>query len=156
MRISGKQLVANRKNAKLGGVKTEAGKQAIRQNAVTHGLLAKDVLVRGESAELYEQLRTNLYAECAPSGEMETFLVGIIASCMWRWTRAIKVDHGDRIILANDVNSVTSSQSFSRYETMIERKLYRAMHELERLQRKRLGEDVPPPLAINMDLSRPD
>jgi len=31
-----------------------------------------------------------------------------------------------------------------RYETAIERKLYRAMDQLERLQRQRKGEPVPP------------
>jgi hypothetical protein len=34
-----------------------------------------------------------------------------------------------------------------RYESHIQRQLYRAMHELERLQRRRKGEFVPPPLA---------
>ncbi len=38
-----------------------------------------------------------------------------------------------------------------RYETAVERQWYRAMHELERLQRQRQGEAVPAPVA--MDLS---
>jgi len=39
-----------------------------------------------------------------------------------------------------------------RYETTLERQLYRAMNQLERLQRRRNGEEVPPPLT--MDVSR--
>jgi hypothetical protein len=39
-----------------------------------------------------------------------------------------------------------------RYEATVERQLYRAMNQLERLQRRRLGEEVPPPLT--MDVSR--
>ena len=39
--VTEKQLIANRENGKLGGVKTEAGKQVTRLNAVTHGLLTK-------------------------------------------------------------------------------------------------------------------
>jgi hypothetical protein len=35
-----------------------------------------------------------------------------------------------------------------RYEARLERQMYRAMHELERLQRLRRGEVVPPPVAI--------
>jgi hypothetical protein len=35
-----------------------------------------------------------------------------------------------------------------RYETALERQLYRAMSQLERLQRRRQGENVPPPVAI--------
>jgi hypothetical protein len=35
-----------------------------------------------------------------------------------------------------------------RYEARLERQMYRAMHELERLQRLRRGEVVPPPVVI--------
>ncbi len=35
-----------------------------------------------------------------------------------------------------------------RYEARLERQMYRAMHELERLQRMRRGEVVPPPVVI--------
>jgi hypothetical protein len=37
-----------------------------------------------------------------------------------------------------------------RYEAHLDRQLYRAMDQLERLQRKRGGETVPPPLNINL------
>jgi hypothetical protein len=36
-----------------------------------------------------------------------------------------------------------------RYETAVERQWYRAMHELERLQRQRQGEAVPAPVAMD-------
>lgn len=38
----------------------------------------------------------------------------------------------------------------NRYETALERSLYRAMHELERLQRARLGEPMPPPAVADL------
>lgn len=37
-----------------------------------------------------------------------------------------------------------------RYETHMDRKLYRAMDQLERLQRLRSGEKVPPPLSVHL------
>ena len=37
-----------------------------------------------------------------------------------------------------------------RYETTIDRQLYRAIHELERLQRRRLGDAVPPPINVHV------
>ncbi|MGC2182739.1 MAG: hypothetical protein WA637_05640, partial [Terriglobales bacterium] len=37
-----------------------------------------------------------------------------------------------------------------RYEAHLDRQLYRAMDQLERLQRQRGGENVPPPLNINL------
>ncbi len=41
-----------------------------------------------------------------------------------------------------------------RYEAHLDRQLYRAMDELERLQRRRRGENVPPPLNINLGRRR--
>jgi len=41
-----KQLIANQSNAKLGGVKTEEGKEKVRLNAVKHGLLSKSLSTR--------------------------------------------------------------------------------------------------------------
>ena len=37
-----------------------------------------------------------------------------------------------------------------RYETAIERQLYRAINELERLQRRRRGDIVPPPIHVEI------
>ncbi len=37
-----------------------------------------------------------------------------------------------------------------RYETKLERQLYRAINQLERLQRLRQGEAVPPPLTVEV------
>jgi hypothetical protein len=41
-----------------------------------------------------------------------------------------------------------------RYEAHLDRQLYRAMDQLERLQRQRRGEEVPPPLNINLGRGR--
>jgi hypothetical protein len=41
-----------------------------------------------------------------------------------------------------------------RYEAHLDRQLYRAMDQLERLQRQRRGETVPPPLNINLGRER--
>jgi hypothetical protein len=38
-----------------------------------------------------------------------------------------------------------------RYESHLDRQLYRAMDQLERLQRHRRGENVPPPLNIKLE-----
>jgi hypothetical protein len=40
-----------------------------------------------------------------------------------------------------------------RYETALERQLFRAMTELERLQRRRLGENAPPPVTAEVSVS---
>jgi hypothetical protein len=53
-------------------------------------------------------------------------------------------------------SGVDAFSKLSRYETAIERSYYRAFHELQRLQHARLGGHVPPPLAVDVMVSRPD
>ncbi|MHB9034048.1 MAG: hypothetical protein ACYC6L_13500 [Anaerolineae bacterium] len=45
--------------------------------------------------------------------------------------------------------------SYSRYEAALERQLYRALDALERLQRRRLEEEVAPPLKVDLDAALP-
>ncbi|MHB1295986.1 MAG: hypothetical protein ACYC4R_13435 [Anaerolineae bacterium] len=45
---------------------------------------------------------------------------------------------------------------FARYEAAIERQIYRALDALERLQRLRRGDTVPPPLLVHVDTTAED
>ena len=49
---------------------------------------------------------------------------------------------------ATVLSSADTLDKIMRYETTLERQLYRAMHQLERLQRMRKGEDIPAPLTM--------
>lgn len=44
----------------------------------------------------------------------------------------------------------------NRYETSLERSLYRTLHELQRMQAARQGQVVPAPVAVDVDLSGQD
>ena len=64
----------------------------------------------------------------------------------------------DTIILgrtfARDADKANAFSKLSRYETTIERGLYKALHELQRLQAARtVAGGVPPPLAVDVDVS---
>jgi hypothetical protein len=53
-----------------------------------------------------------------------------------------------------DAETTNAFSKLSRYETTIERSLYKALHELQRLQAARSAEgDVPPPAALDVDVS---
>jgi hypothetical protein len=54
---------------------------------------------------------------------------------------------------ARDADGANAFSKLSRYETAIERQLYRALHELERHQAVRLGGNVQAPLAVDVDVS---
>ena len=57
-------------------------------------------------------------------------------------------------MLADQLPPKQVVEKILRYETTIERQLYRAIDQLERLQRSRRGETVPPP--INIQLNSPN
>jgi hypothetical protein len=53
-----------------------------------------------------------------------------------------------------DAKGANAFSKLSRYETTIERSLYKALHELQRLQAARRAEgNVPPPVAVDVDVS---
>src|ERR687893_3042384 len=55
---------------------------------------------------------------------------------------------------ARDANGANAFSKLSRYETTIERGLYKALHELQRLQASRgAGSGTPPPVAADVDVS---
>ena len=63
---------ANRSNAqKSTGPRTAEGKAVAAQNAVRHGLLAQEVVVKGEDPGEFEFYRQQMLAELAPAGQME-------------------------------------------------------------------------------------
>ena len=51
---------------------------------------------------------------------------------------------------ADAVDALAST--FARYETMAENRVFRALNQLERMQRFRLGESVPAPASVEMDV----
>ena len=55
-----------------------------------------------------------------------------------------------------DAGGANAFSKLSRYETAIERSLYKALHELQRLQaaRRTEGGNVPPPVAVDVNVSR--
>jgi hypothetical protein len=54
---------------------------------------------------------------------------------------------------ARDANRANAFSKLSRYETAIERTLYRALHELERRQAARRGNAVTPPQVLDVEVS---
>ena len=163
---SDKQIEANRRNAhKSTGPRTQEGKARVGSNAVKHGLLSQDVLVPGEDREALRELSEQLREELEPVGELEDILVDRIVAAHWRLRRLGRVE-ADIFInfyrasnnlggaFMQDSHHANAFSKLSRYEVPIERSLYKALHELQRLQAARRAEDnVSPPLAIDVEVS---
>ncbi|MCL5432306.1 MAG: hypothetical protein M1484_04435 [Patescibacteria group bacterium] len=176
-KITTKQLVANKQNALKGGVKSSKGKMISRYNAMKHGLLCKEVLIEGEDEKILLQLERSIRAAIQPVGELELLLTDRIIANIWRLKRAMKVERSsmewhknyedpyeerDKFPLIDfqksrertaDMIANGSTERILRYETTIERGIYKALHELQRIQAARAGDKPFAPLAIDLDVS---
>ena len=61
--------------------------------------------------------------------------------------------HLQRIQKTSSLPPRLEMDNLLRYETAIERQMYQAIRELERLQRLRAGDHVPPPLQMDLNIS---
>jgi hypothetical protein len=174
---SEKQIQANRRNAlKSTGPQTPEGKVAVRLNARMHGLLSQEVLLPGEDEAALQELGERLRDELQPVGELEGMLVDRVIAAHWRLRRLGRVEAGifvrelsrgsDREVnsetdtatlgmsFIRDANGANAFSKLSRYETAIERSLFKALHELQRLQAARGAEgNLSPPVAVDVDVS---
>src|SRR5829696_6221475 len=92
---SEKKAQSNRQNAlKSTGPKTPEGKDAVRLNALKHGLLSQEILLPGEDEEALRELGQSLRAELQPVGELESLLVDRIIASYWRLRRLGRVEAG--------------------------------------------------------------
>ena len=169
------KIEANRNNAqKSTGPKDTS---LTRLNALKHGLLSKEVLIQGEDHFSLEELGSRLRIELAPEGELENILVDRIVSSVWRLKRAIRLERDyiqteyeeskfDGYTKAEMPDSYAWNKAvvrelgnngpwlnLTRYETTIEKQIYKAIHELQRLQSARRGEKPHIPIAIDVDIS---
>lgn len=164
-----RQVAANRRNARLStGPRTGEGKAIVAGNATRHGLLSAKALVEGEDEALLVEFGKRMRAELRPVGELEELLVDRIVSSSWRLRRLLAVEAGVfeeelqplfsesptvGLAFIRDGNQGDSFSKLSRYEAGVDRGLYRALHELQRLQAERHGGTAPLPAVLDVDVS---
>ncbi len=135
---------------KKGGPKTDEGKEISKMNALKHGLLSKEVLITGEDEEELLLLTKRIRSEIKPETEIERLLTDRVVTNIWRLKRALGMEDGE--VISTGGGLMYDSDRFFRYETMLEKSLYKALHELERVQAKRNGKDVPLPSVVDINL----
>ena len=162
-----RQVEANRRNASGPHQMTEAGKQAVRGNAIRHGLAARvHVVLPGEDQNFFNEILESLRAEYAPSTTQQELLVHQIVENYWRLIRARNMESGSLLeveadfarqygVESNPADDLTRGaqlglafsnngkmfDKLSRYETAAERSYYRAIHELQRIQKANPSRD---------------
>ena len=83
------RIAANRRNAeKSTGPRTPEGKAVVAQNAVKHGLWARQAVLKDEDPQEFELHRTRMLQSLAPDGPEEEALAERIVALWWRLKRA--------------------------------------------------------------------
>ncbi len=152
-----KQQVTNLQNAQLStGPTTIEGKIRSSKNGTKHGILSKNLVVSGEKTSEYQAFRLNLIETFQPEGTMEALLVEKIVCLAWRQRRAIQAESSlfhkglssewnrkslESFFQGRDDNCL---QNLSRYEANIEKNFYRALHQLNELQKARKENSLSP------------
>jgi hypothetical protein len=104
--VSEKVFAANRRNTlRSTGPRTTKGKAASRMNAVKHGILSTEVVVRGLRIQEHEEEFRALREQCrqclGPVGSVEEMLVDRIVTAQWRLRRVLMAETGE-IVLSVD------------------------------------------------------
>jgi hypothetical protein len=98
--VTPKKLEANRKNSlKSTGPSTKEGKEKSRFNALKHGILAKEAIIRDgdgkEPGNGIQEVLSSLIDDYKPRGAIEHMLVERIAQAYWRLHRAQRAEVGE-------------------------------------------------------------
>ncbi len=170
------KIESNRRNAKRStGPRTTEGKTRSSMNAVRHGLLSRQITLPDEDPDAFAEFLESMTGKLAPAGPLEEVLVERIAVIAWRLRRAVRLESG---VIAHRTREVQDEQAGSRpsadllaaglirdaagadalsklgrYERSLDRGLYRALEELQRLQAGRPDRVVPQADASHAELS---
>ena len=137
------------------------------RNAVKWNLFSAEVVLGDEDQQVFNGFARRMLADLRPVGALETALADAVVACLWRWRRlhGIEVglltmyriyegaDRGLATAFAHDGSQMDSLGRLTRYETSLERRFLRLLHELQRLQAVRAGANVPPPAVVDVDVS---
>jgi hypothetical protein len=163
-----KQIKANKENGSKGGVKSDAGKAISRYNSIKHGVLSK--FMTKEESDLAEELFSDLQKEYPTRTAMEAITLERVVLWYVRLSRVAGAEQ--RYLLSLDIQQRSHhpdeiltfqipvlfhkqieeiSSTYQRYETSMERNMFRALHELQRLKAINEGFRAVIPTAIDTD-----
>jgi hypothetical protein len=142
--ISPKKLAANRANAQHStGPMTPEGKEKSKFNAVKHGLTSRyfpNVIEAGTAEwEQLEAVRTDFLNHYQPIGPMEELMLEKVTIEYMRYRRLVERELA--LCVRNRGYYPEIVDKLTRYQTAINRQLYEAMKELERLQALRKAQE---------------
>jgi hypothetical protein len=150
--MSPSQLTANRANAQHStGPTSEAGKHAVSQNSLRHGLSGRTHAALPGEHEAYQRHCQSIIEALAPVGVIETALAQDIAASRWRLARAHAMENALFAKLAEAgsgfdyaenqaaawTDPATGLQRIALYANRIQRAIEHSSAKLEAMQAER-------------------
>lgn len=147
-----KQIAANRANAKKStGPRTQAGREKVSQNRLTHGLLGQFRVLEGEDQQKYDQLLDQLIAEQKPVGLLETELVKKMSEHLWLSQRARRCQEGCFIVERTpeqmpghlmEIGVLADLERFTAYQARHDHAFNKALTALLKLRKERQMQEI--------------
>jgi len=134
------------------GPRTQRGKQKSKRNALKHGIFSRVVLLKEEPQAEFDALLRGLRNDLKPEGTLEELLVDKLVALLWRHRRLMNVivegerpKTGIEVLVSTGLNQISPTPLglAVRYESTLERAFERALNQLERVQRIRMGQALP-------------
>jgi hypothetical protein len=173
-----RQVLANRENGLKGGVKTPEGKAISRLNARRHSIFTSAVTPE-DSEDLYV-LEDQLIATLRPVGRVEEMLAEKLALTYLRMQRCARAEAEYHIRTWEEPNPLLEEFAWEQlkrkgrcgaravpfkddvftrmvglidlYDARLTNQFLKILHEIERQQRLRAGENVPPPVVAELTI----
>jgi len=152
------RLAANTTNAQHStGPRTPEGQARSSQNARTHGLTARDLIVAPNEREEFEELLNDYQTDVKPQGAIQHTLFDELVGAAWNLRRVRRMEaelcsttsYQD---LLKDEDLQKRLDRLARHKTRIERTFHRSLKELKALQTNTVIEATLP-LSVRQILS---
>jgi hypothetical protein len=104
-------LASQANGARSKGPLTAEGKRRSSQNAISHGLLAKHIVMRDESPEGFEAVMTDHLTRLQPADGVELGMIEEMVASYWHLRRAWAIETR---LLENETDAQTSGDSLDR------------------------------------------
>jgi len=117
-----KQAAASRANGKNShGPVTPEGKLRSRRNSTRHGLLARAIVLEGESRDRFNDLVRQLNEALRPQTQIDHLLVGKMAASHWRQVRVCNLER-------------EGEKTLGDHEMRLDRQFFRTLDRYLKLQ----------------------
>ena len=145
MSISPAQLAANTANAQHStGPRTPEGQAHSSQNARTHGLTSRDLIVAPNESKEFEELLNGYQTEVHPQGAIQQTLFDELVGAAWNLRRVRRMEVQLWSASADDEELQRKLDRLARHKTRIERTFHRSLKELKALQTNAVFQEAIP------------